>query len=66
MASMRLAFWIFLETFGDFRRFWPNGYFGKGRKAPKESAIADSWCALALVMPEGTKLRFRFHIGHLD
>lgn len=27
------------------------------------SGQADSWCAIGLVMPEGTKLKFRFHIG---
>lgn len=26
-------------------------------------AQVDSWCAVGLVMPEGTKLKFRFHIG---
>ena len=24
----------------------------------------DSWCAIGLVMPEGTKLKFRFRIGY--
>ena len=24
---------------------------------------ADSWCAIGLAMPEGTKLRFRLHVG---
>lgn len=48
-------------------RFWPNGYYGKAAKRTRTrmtSGQADSWCAIGLVMPEGTKLKFRFHIGN--
>lgn len=47
-------------------RFWPNGYYGKATKRARmrmAGGQVDSWCALGLVMPEGTKLKFRFHIG---
>ncbi len=49
-------------------RFWPNGYYGKATKRSRVRAIGgaghpDSWCAIGLVMPEGTKLKFRFYVG---
>eukprot|EP00434_Breviolum_minutum_P033141 symbB.v1.2.029325.t1/scaffold3195.1/size61537/2 len=50
-------------------RFWPNGYYGKATKRSRARAIGgaghpDSWCAIGLVMPEGTKLKFRFYVGN--
>ena len=49
-------------------RFWPNGLFGNTTKKARMSTDlgglnADSWCAVGLAMPEGTKLRFRLHVG---
>ncbi|CAE7560054.1 unnamed protein product [Symbiodinium sp. CCMP2456] len=49
-------------------RFWPNGLFGNATKKARVrmdlgGLNADSWCAIGLAMPEGTKLRFRLHVG---
>ncbi|CAK9012700.1 unnamed protein product [Durusdinium trenchii] len=50
-------------------RFWPNGYFGKATRKNRMrtdlgSLEPDSWCAIGLVMPEGTKFKFRFRVGN--
>ncbi|CAJ1348571.1 unnamed protein product [Effrenium voratum] len=46
-------------------RFWPNGHFSKASKNARMRLgdTTNSWCALGLVMPEGTKLKFRFRVG---
>ncbi|CAE7381641.1 unnamed protein product [Symbiodinium natans] len=53
-----------------FLRFWPNGLYGNATKKARVrmdlgGLDADSWCAVGLSMPEGTKLRFRLHVGHV-
>ena len=49
-------------------RFWPNGLYGNATKTARMrmdlgGLHTDSWCAVGLAMPEGTRLRFRFHVG---
>ncbi|CAE7196543.1 unnamed protein product [Symbiodinium pilosum] len=51
-------------------RFWPNGLYGNATKTARMrmdlgGLHTDSWCAVGLAMPEGTRLRFRFHVGAL-
>lgn len=57
-----------------FLRFWPNGYFSsctrKERAAGEKAGTQDlggidpdSWCAIGLWMPAGSRLRLRFFVG---
>eukprot|EP00438_Fugacium_kawagutii_P031903 Skav233724 [mRNA] locus=scaffold2839:13493:25031:+ [translate_table: standard] len=63
LKTLQVKYW---NVFVPAGQFWPNGYYGKATKRARmrmAGAQVDSWCAVGLVMPEGTKLKFRFHIG---